>query len=930
MPSLINSRQNYLTLVELEQLRREELRRNANHPEIIKDLTFSEKYWDHPDQFVLDCFNWKDGESPTPYQLDILRKLVEKKKVAVRGPHGLGKCLWANSPVRLSDGSIVKANSLIGKEFEVLAVDKDLNVRVAKAHAWDNGIKDIVKITTDKGRVLERTLNHPIWGDAAPMRWAKPEFSNRLRPVGKWVEARELKAGSVVAVYLGNSVVKPYPLSDEAIKITAYLIGDGGLTGSSVVISQAPGPQLEEIKEISKTLGCDLVPKSSSSVYDFSITSSRSSRRFGKPGANFILTLMKDYGLRGLNSFEKKFPDWVWKLDNRQLAMFLSRLLACDGWAHSNKREDGRINKEIGFCTVSPQLADDVLSAFLRLGIQAEVRPKKTSWTHKGEKRFSTALCVNIHDVENILLFCERVGIFGKEPQVEALKKVCCAASLKEQQKWRGFNLPPNMRWERVTKLELIEAQPTIAITVPEYETFLTDFVEHNTSSVAWIVLWFALTRDLAGVDWKIPMTAGSWRQLTKFAWPEIHKWARRLKWDVIGRKPFHPVHELQKQSLNLTHGEAFAVASDNSDLIEGAHADQLLYIFDESKAIKEATFDAAEGAFSNTGANADTSAFALAVSTPGEPNGRFYNIHSRKPGFEDWWVRHVKFEELVSAKRATWEWANQRKKQWGEGSAIYANKVLGEFATSDEDGVIPLSWIELAIERFKDWQDELKAARKRGDPPEPLLAVGVDIGDSGGDDTVFACRYGYKIDVLRRYPKNDLMETTGKIVGILNANPKARAMVDGIGIGAGVVARLKELRQNVVSFVAGTRADLVGPDGSLAPALDRSGELQFINKRSHGWWNLRELLDPSNEFDIALPPDDMLIGDLTAPKWKVQSGGKIQVESKDDIRERIGRSTDAGDAVMQAFYPVPVYMARPFAPSVGGQRGPMNTYKVR
>jgi len=65
----------------------------------------------------------------------------------------------------------------------------------------------------------------------------------------------------------------------------------------------------------------------------------------------------------------------------------------------------------------------------------------------------------------------------------------------------------------------------------------------------------------------------------------------------------------------------------------------------------------------------------------------------------------------------------------------------------------------------------------------------------------------------------------------------------------------------------------------------------------------LRERLDPETGDDLCLPDDPDLIGDLSAPKWKPTSGGKIAVESKDSIRERIGRSTDAGDAVAQVFF---------------------------
>ncbi|HZQ08615.1 MAG TPA: hypothetical protein VFD70_18680, partial [Anaerolineae bacterium] len=84
-----------------------------------------------------------------------------------------------------------------------------------------------------------------------------------------------------------------------------------------------------------------------------------------------------------------------------------------------------------------------------------------------------------------------------------------------------------------------------------------------------------------------------------------------------------------------------------------------------------------------------------------------------------------------------------------------------------------------------------------------------------------------------------------------------------------------------------------------------KSGELGFVDKRAHAWWNMRELLDPANGADIALPPEDTLIGDLTAPHWRPMSGGKIRVESKDELRkpERLGRSTDDGDAVVMAFY---------------------------
>jgi hypothetical protein len=180
---------------------------------------------------------------------------------------------------------------------------------------------------------------------------------------------------------------------------------------------------------------------------------------------------------------------------------------------------------------------------------------------------------------------------------------------------------------------------------------------------------------------------------------------------------------------------------------------------------------------------------------------------------------------------------------------------------------------------------------------------VGVDVARSGADQTVLALRSGWVIEELRRTHLEDTMMTTGRVRGILNARGGMRASVDVIGLCAGVVDRLREQRYPVEPFNAaeGTRRK------------DSSGELGFSNVRSAAWWGLRELLDPATGEQIALPPDDLLVGDLTAPHWRVLSSDRIQVESKDDLHKRLGRSTVTGDAVVQAFW------SRSRASSFGG-----------
>lgn len=406
-----------------------------------------------------------------------------------------------------------------------------------------------------------------------------------------------------------------------------------------------------------------------------------------------------------------------------------------------------------------------------------------------------------------------------------------------------------------------------------------------KTTTAALAVIWFGLTRDPE--DWKAPTTASAWRQLSKYLWPEVHKWARRLRWDRLRRGPFDPHTELQVLSLKLRGGEAFALASNDYVLLEGAHASRMLYVFDEAKSIPAATWDAAEGAFATAGADTTDEAYALAISTPGPPSGRFYEIHARRPGYEDWWVRHVSLEEAIAAGRISREWAVARLRQWGAASPVYQNRVLGEFAAADDTSLIPLAWIEAANERWLEWEESGRPGA------DALTAVGVDVGGGleGGDETVLAPRAGDVITEVLPYPTGDTMATTGRVKVVLDARG-GTAVVDVIGIGAGVVGRLRELKAAVAPFHAANKTD----------ATDRSGELRFLNLRAAAWWGLRERLDPQYGPTLALPPDDLLTGDLTAARMLPPlSDGRLGMEEKAAIKKRIGRSTDRGDAVVMA-----------------------------
>lgn len=406
---------------------------------------------------------------------------------------------------------------------------------------------------------------------------------------------------------------------------------------------------------------------------------------------------------------------------------------------------------------------------------------------------------------------------------------------------------------------------------------------------LAIVVLWFALTRD--GEDWKIILTASKWFQLANYLWPEIHKWARKIKWEKVGREPLSR-NELLMRTIKLETGATSTSSPDKPGGIEGAHAECVLFIFDESKNVKDEVFDSAEGTFSGAGPDTGREAFVLAFSTPGEPVGRFSEIHHRKAGLENWWPRHVRVWETVKAGRVSAAWVLAMARLWGKDSPLYKNHVLGEFAATDANVVIPLAWVEAAHDRWRELYEEGGSGH-----PGPLLRVGIDVG-GGGDDTVLAVRYGNAISRLYPSKESDHVVIAADAARIMGERERSIAVVDVVGIGSGVHSILRSQGYRSVPFGGG--------DGTNR--MDRGGMFGFPDKRSAGWWHLRELLDPRSGEELALPPDDRLTAELITPRWKERPGKRfalIQVESKDSLKGRLdGKSTDYADAVMQAFWP--------------------------
>lgn len=228
--------------------------------------------------------------------------------------------------------------------------------------------------------------------------------------------------------------------------------------------------------------------------------------------------------------------------------------------------------------------------------------------------------------------------------------------------------------------------------------------------------------------------------------------------------------------------------------------------------------------------------------------------------------------------------------------SPLFQAKVRGIFPTSVATGVIPLGWVQQAVNRWKDWSDGGGDLSRVPNPAH--LTVGVDVAYGGQDETCLAPRYGDCIPELHRYRHADTVETAEYAAAHLSEALSA-AVVDVIGIGAGVYDTLRRWRREGI-----IRARVLPFNAAANTAMtDKIGEFRFRNDRAAAWWRFREKLDPSRGSRVMLPDDERLIEELVAVKYKHLAGGIIQIESKDDIRTRLGRSTDSADAVIQAFW---------------------------
>ena len=305
-------------------------------------------------------------------------------------------------------------------------------------------------------------------------------------------------------------------------------------------------------------------------------------------------------------------------------------------------------------------------------------------------------------------------------------------------------------------------------------------------------------------------------------------------------------------------------------DALQGIHAKHLMVVLDEANGISPALWKAALSLCTSADSR------LVAIGNPDDPTSQFAQVCRPASGWARIQIGYLdtpnytgedvpdELKQLLIGD----QFLEDARRMYGEGSPMWISKVLGEFPEQAEDALITLKSAYAAAQR---------------DLPETDYpnTLGVDVARFGSDKTVIYHRLGKRYRVHKVIPYGDTMDTAGHVILALKQTGAVVAAIDCDGIGGGVYDRLAEQGYPVQELHGGEKA--------------RDSE-RFYNRRAEWFWGLRQRFEDG---DIDLDgEDEELLAQITAIKWKPNSRGQIQLETKEEMKKRGMPSPDKADAL--------------------------------
>jgi hypothetical protein len=327
--------------------------------------------------------------------------------------------------------------------------------------------------------------------------------------------------------------------------------------------------------------------------------------------------------------------------------------------------------------------------------------------------------------------------------------------------------------------------------------------------------------------------------------------------------------------------------ADQDESAFQGIHARYVLVVYDEACGIPEQLWVAGDALATGPDCR------QLAIGNPDNASTHFFKVCQPGSGWHSMGISAFDspnftgepVTETIAASLVSKVWVEEKKQDWGVDSPLYKSKVLGEFSEDSHDTVVRGS--DVAACRL-----DLEAKYSPIDLSP--VELGVDVG-GGNDETVIRERRGRLVGREWRI-RTDRPEKIAPLVLRALRESKATAVkIDSIGVGFGVIGELRNAASRHEH-----NARIIGVNVSSSPRDKK----KFVNLRAEIWWTLGRELSASGGWDLSrMDNADTTCAQLLWPRWFLDSKGKIQVEAKDDIIKRNGRSPDNADALLLAFY---------------------------
>jgi hypothetical protein len=377
-----------------------------------------------------------------------------------------------------------------------------------------------------------------------------------------------------------------------------------------------------------------------------------------------------------------------------------------------------------------------------------------------------------------------------------------------------------------------------------------------KTALVAWVILWFISTREFP----QIVVTSNTQAQLSSKTWRELAKWHRlaiNKHWFEWTATRFY-----HKEYPDTWFASAIPWSINNSEAFAGTHEKHVLVVYDEASGIHDMIWEVTEGAMTTSGA------MWIAFGNPTKNTGRFRECFGK---FKHRWItRQIDSRE---AKQANAKQIQQWIDDYGEDSDFVRVRVRGVFPRSGSNQFIGAEIIEECRKYKAEGYEGL----------ERLLAV--DVARFGDDQSVILLRQGRKVSRPIKYRGLDTMQLASRVVEQIDEVKPDAVFIDGVGVGAGVVDRVKQLRPsaNIIEVNAGQTAN---------------DSAKYYNKRAEMWGLTRDFLKAGAE----LPDDNEMAEELQSVEYGFSVKQQIQIEKKEDMKSRGLSSPDNADALCLTF----------------------------